>query len=50
LDKKKAPMPTARHHISTALQEGKIFVIGGRETDVPISLNVNQKYDPKKDR
>ena len=26
------------------------FVIGGRETDVPTSLNVNQKYDPKKDR
>ena len=27
--------------------DGNIFVIGGRETDVPTNLNVNQKYDPK---
>jgi N-acetylneuraminic acid mutarotase len=49
---KKSPMPTPRDHLSSAVVEGRIFVIGGRQPDVgPLfkDLNQNERYDPAND-
>lgn len=46
----KAPMPTARDHLSSAVVDNKIFVIGGRQPeDGPIfnDLDANEMYDPE---
>lgn len=48
----KAPMPTQRDHLSSAVVEDKIFVIGGRqplERELYKDLDVNEMYDPQKD-
>lgn len=45
----KAPMPTERDHLSSAVVDEKIFVIGGRQPqEGPIfkDLNTNEMYDP----
>ena len=45
-------MPTIRHHHASAVIEGKLFVIGGRQTDKSPDLNIgtNEAYDPKLDK
>jgi N-acetylneuraminic acid mutarotase len=55
----KAPMPTARHHLQTAVVNGKLFAIGGRilgdgvpSEDLGTSLSNfdrNEMYDPQTD-
>ena len=45
----KAPMPTPREHLSSAVVDGKMFVIGGRQTTVESSLSANEVYEPLKD-
>jgi N-acetylneuraminic acid mutarotase len=49
---KKSPMPTARDHLSSAVVDGKIYAIGGRQPEEPPlfrDLNVNEVYDPTYD-
>ena len=53
----KAPMPTARHHLQTAVVDGKLFALGGRilgdgvqSEDMHESssnFNRNEMYDPQ---
>jgi N-acetylneuraminic acid mutarotase len=43
----KAPMPTPRHHHTSEVVNGTLYIIGGRETRVPSSLDSNERYDPK---
>ena len=46
----KAPMPTPRHHIASAVVDGKIYVIGGRHTGLQqTQLDNNEMYDPFSD-
>jgi N-acetylneuraminic acid mutarotase len=55
----RAPMPTARHHVASAVVDGKIYAIGGRilgngvpseDIDEAVSnLNNNEMYDPQTD-
>ena len=55
----KAPMPTARHHLQTAVVGGKLFALGGRilgdgipSEDMDYTLtnfNRNEMYDPQTD-
>ena len=56
----KSPMPTARHHVASAVIDGKIYAIGGRtlgngeeppgDVDVAESnFDVNEMYDPQTD-
>jgi N-acetylneuraminic acid mutarotase len=55
----KAPMPTARHHLQTAVIDGKLFALGGRilgngvqseDLDEALSnFNRNEMYDPQTD-
>jgi N-acetylneuraminic acid mutarotase len=54
----KAPMPTARHHHTSAVADGKLYVIGGRllGNGVPSqinealsNLNDNEMYNPLND-
>jgi len=55
----KAPMPTARHHLATAVVDGKLYAMGGRilgdgvrsEDMVATLTNFNrvEMYDPKTD-
>lgn len=49
---KKSPMPTARDHLSSAVVDGKIYAIAGRQPEEsPLfrDLNVNEMYDPTYD-
>jgi N-acetylneuraminic acid mutarotase len=56
----KAPMPTARHHLASAVIDGKLFALGGRilgdgvpSWDIKIELsnfNRNEMYDPQTDK
>jgi N-acetylneuraminic acid mutarotase len=50
---KKSPMPTARDHLASAVVDGKIYAIGGRQPEEPPlfrDLDVNEAYDPSHDR
>ena len=42
-------MPTARHHHASEVVDGKLFVIGGRETGIRSNTDMNEKYDPEQD-
>jgi N-acetylneuraminic acid mutarotase len=44
-------MPTARHHLSSAVVDDKIYVIGGRDktSDLANTFNVNEMYNTKQD-
>ena len=42
----KAPMPTARNHLSSAVVDGKLYAIGGRTSGPSGNLNANEAYDP----
>jgi N-acetylneuraminic acid mutarotase len=53
----KAPMPSPRHHLSSAVVDGKMYIIGGRLLGDGIprpiaealsNLNDNEMYDPQK--
>jgi N-acetylneuraminic acid mutarotase len=46
---KKSPMPTPRHHLESAVVDGKLFAIGGRMSGLKSNVNVNEMYDPKED-
>jgi hypothetical protein len=39
-------MPTARHHLGTAVLDGKLYVLGGREPG-DFSLAAFERYDPE---
>ena len=43
----KAPMPTPRDHIASAVVDEKMYVIGGRNAHRSNSLSANEVYDPK---
>jgi N-acetylneuraminic acid mutarotase len=46
----KAPMPTPRHHLTSAVVDGKIYAIGGRHTGIQqVQLNNNEMYNPVND-
>jgi len=55
----KAPMPTARHHLQTAVVDGKIYALGGRilgdgvqsedMDEASSNFNRNEMYDPQTD-
>jgi hypothetical protein len=44
----KAPLPTARSGIASAVMDGRIFVFGGESPGG--TFNTNEAYDPKTDR
>jgi N-acetylneuraminic acid mutarotase len=47
----KTSMPTPRHHLTSAVVDGKLYVIGGRQTNqIPhVNVNANEMYNPKYD-
>jgi N-acetylneuraminic acid mutarotase len=47
----KSPMPTARHHASSAVIDGGLYVIGGRNTNFlqRLYLDDTEMYNPKTD-
>lgn len=55
----KSPMPTARHHLQTAVIDGKLFALGGRILgdgipsedidEAKSNFNRNEMYDPQTD-
>ncbi len=47
---KKAPMPTPRDHVQSTVNDGKIYVIGGRQTSLKTTVGVNEVYDPISDK
>ena len=44
----KEPMPTARHHLTSAVVDGKLYVIGGRQTNEKphVVVDTVEMYDP----
>ena len=44
------PMPTPRDHLTAAVLNGRLYVIGGRQGGIGSSMTVNEMYDPKKQR
>ena len=47
----KAPMPTtAREHLTSAVVDGKLYVIGGRSNGMSYNVDANEVYDPKTDK
>ena len=44
-----APMPTPRDHVQSTVMDGKIFVIGGRQTTLKNTVSSNEVYDPSTD-
>jgi N-acetylneuraminic acid mutarotase len=44
------PMPTPRDHVTAAVLDGRLYVIGGRRGSVGSSMTVNEMYDPKTQR
>lgn len=45
----KAPMPTAREHLTSAVADGKLYVVGGRSEGMSANVNSNEVYDPTTD-
>ncbi len=45
----RAPMPTAREHLASAVVDGKLYVIGGRTDGMVANVDANEVYDPVKD-
>ena len=43
------PIPTARHHTSAATLHGKLYVVGGRQTD-DFSSSAFERFDPAQNR
>ncbi len=47
----KSPMPTtAREHLTSAVVDGKLYVMGGRTNGVSANVDTNEVYDPKTDK
>ena len=46
----KAPMPTAREHLASAVADGKLYVIGGRSNGMSQNVDANEAYDPTTDK
>jgi hypothetical protein len=42
----KIPIPTARYHLTSAVVNGKLYVIGGRSNDMSFNVDANEVYDP----
>jgi len=40
------PMPTAREHLTSAVVNGKLYVIGGRSNGMSFNVDANKVYDP----
>ena len=47
---KKAPMPTPRDHLQSTVIDGKIYVVGGRQTSIKSTVGANEVYDPITDK
>jgi len=47
---KKDPMPTPRDHLKSTVIDGKIYVIGGRQTTIKATVGANEIYDPIADK
>ena len=47
---KKEPMPTPRDHLQSTIIDGKIYVIGGRQTSLKTTVGANEVYDPIMDK
>ena len=45
----KAPMPTAREHLTSAVIDNKLYVIGGRTNGMAFNVDANEVYDPVTD-
>ena len=45
----KAPMPTAREHLTSAVVEDKLYVIGGRTNGMAFNVDANEVYNPATD-
>ena len=45
----KAPMPTPRQHLASAVYDCKLYVIGGRIDSLTSNLDANEVYDPARD-
>jgi len=45
----KAPMPTPRDHLQSTVIDGKIYVVGGRQTSLKTTVVANEVYDPISD-
>ena len=43
-------MPTAREHLTSAVVDGKLYVIGGRTNGVAFNVDANEVYDPVADK
>ena len=47
----KAHMPTtAREHLTSAVVDGKLYVMGGRTNGMSANVDTNEVYDPKTDK
>jgi N-acetylneuraminic acid mutarotase len=43
-------MPTAREHLTSAVVNGKLYVIGGRTAGMVANVDANEVYDPVVDK
>ena len=46
----KASMLTAREHLTSAVLDGKLYVIGGRTAGIAANVEANEVYDPITDK
>jgi N-acetylneuraminic acid mutarotase len=42
-------MPTGREHLTSAVVNGKLYVVGGRTAGMAANVDANEVYDPIKD-
>lgn len=48
--KEKSSMPTAREHLTSAVVDNKLYVIGGRTSGMATNVDSNEVYDPITDK
>ena len=46
----KASMLTAREHLTSAVLDGKLYVIGGRTAGIAANVEANEVYNPITDK
>ena len=47
---KRHQLPTAREHLTSAVVNGKLYVIGGRSAGMAANVDANEVYDPVEDK